>query len=365
MKKVILYFAFIFWGGYINSQNVSNLPWVDLSSRKDLQFIIAEGNEELYNGHPTTILMNDYKTILCTWSLGHGGKAAFISESKDGGLTWRAQKTPDDWQIMSNCPSIYRMTDKKGKERLFVFCQEPLMGYSYSEDYGKTWSYVKSLNKPCVMAFSSIIKLKNGDYLGAYHRGFNDQDRSPLTLWSSISRDGGLTWESSVKIGESEGRSPCEPCMFYSPDKKQIVCIARENNRVGNSLMMFSNDEGKTWSKMSETPWGITGDRHVAKYLKDGRLVIAFRDMAPNSPTKGHFVLWVGTYKDLIEGTSGQYRIKLLHSYAGSDCGYPGLEILHDGTIIAITYIKYRPGKELHSIVGVRFSLDETDKMLK
>ena len=67
---------------------------------------------------------------------------------------------------MRNCPSIYRLTDKQGVERLFVFCQEPAMGYSYSEDRGRTWSEVKSLEKPCVMAFSSIVKLNNGDYLG-------------------------------------------------------------------------------------------------------------------------------------------------------------------------------------------------------
>ena len=84
--------------------------------------------------------------------------------------------------------------------------------------------------------------------------------------------------------------------------------------------------------------------------------------MAPNSPTKGHFVAWVGTHSDLKHGLSGQYKIKLLHSYAGWDCGYPGLEILPDGTILAITYIKHKPGKEKHSIVGVRFHLDEIDK---
>ena len=72
------------------------------------------------------------------------------------------------------------------------------------------------------------------------------------------------------------------------------------------------------------------------------------------------YVFW----KDLREGTSGQYKIKLLHSYAGSDCGYPGLEILPDGTIIAITYIKMTPGTAKHSIVEVRFKLDETDVKL-
>lgn len=51
----------------------------------------------------------------------------------------------------------------------------------------------------------------------------------------------------------------------------------------------------------------------------DGRLVIAFRDQAPESPTKGHFVAWVGTYDDIKQGKPGQYRVKLLHGYKLGD----------------------------------------------
>lgn len=366
MKKTLVLFLCL---GSVFSlaaqQEKPNLPWVDLSGQKERQIVIAKGKADLYNGHPTTVMLNDNRTILCTWSSGHGGKAEFIAESKDAGLTWKSIKTPVDWQTMVNCPSIYKLTDKQGKERIFVFCGEPKMGQSYSNDGGATWSPVRSLEKPCVMAFSSITKLKNGDYLGLYHRGFNDQDCAPLTLWQSVSTDGGLTWGESMKICEMEGRSPCEPFVFRSPDGKRLVCVARENNRVGHSLMLFSDDEGVSWSSAKETPWGLTGDRHIIKYTPDGRLIAVFRDMAPNSPTKGHFVAWVGTYKDLRENSSGQYKIKLLHSYAGSDCGYPGLEILPDGTIIAITYIKIKPGPEQHSVVGVRFKLSETDAMLK
>ena len=35
---------------------------------------------------------------------------------------------------------------------------------------------------------------------------------------------------------------------------------------------------------------GVTGDRHQGVYVDDGRLVIAFRDQAMESPTRGHFV---------------------------------------------------------------------------
>jgi hypothetical protein len=99
--------------------------------------------------------------------------------------------------------------------------------------------------------------------------------------------------------------------------------------------------------------------------LPDGRFVIAFRDQAPASPTRGHFVAWVGTYDDIRNARPGQYRIKLLHSHAGGDCGYPGMERLPDGTLIATTYIKYQPGPEKHSVVSVRFKIAETDALAK
>ena len=153
-----------------------NLPWADISDQARRQVVIASGTPDLYNGHPTSVLMDDGKTMVCTWSNGHGGKAAFLGFSEDAGLTWKNQDAPKEWEGMVNCPSIYKLTDPKGKQRLFVFAQIEdgkvyrEMGYSCSEDGGKTWSKVKMLGKPCIMAFTSIIRLNNGDYLGMYHR---------------------------------------------------------------------------------------------------------------------------------------------------------------------------------------------------
>jgi hypothetical protein len=165
-------------------------------------------------------------------------------------------------------------------------------------------------------------------------------------------------------IADVEGKKPCEPFVFRSPDGNEFCCLMRENTHQGRSLMMFSRDEGRTWTEPVDTPWGLTGDRHRGIYTQDGRLVIAFRDRAQESSTSGHFVAWVGTYEDIKNGRPGQCRIKLLHSHAGSDCGYPGMEILSDGTIIATTYIKYRPGKAKHSVVSTRFKIKETDLLV-
>ena len=145
------------------------MPWVDLSSDANRQTIIAQGTPQLYNGHPTTVMMDDNKTIYCTWSYDHGGKVGFLSVSKDAGQSWEMMDTPQEWQKTRNCPSIYNLKDKQGKERLFIFAAHPNMTQTYSEDGGITWSDVKSLDKPCVMAFSSIVHRKQKLLSARYH----------------------------------------------------------------------------------------------------------------------------------------------------------------------------------------------------
>jgi len=213
-----------------------------------------------------------------------------------------------------------------------------------------------------IVAPISILPVQGGQkHLLWTHRGAADRDRSPLTVWQAASGDGGLTWGDFRKVAEVPGADPCEPAVIRSPDAKQLLMLMRENRRWLNSLYAVSDDEGETWSEAKELPASLTGDRHCVRYAPDGRLAICFRDMAANRATRGHFVAWVGTYDDIVNGREGQYRIKLLHSYRGRDCGYPGLELLPDGTFVATTYIKYRPGPEKSSVVSVRFRLEEID----
>ncbi len=341
------------------------IPTLDISGDTDRHVIIAEGTEQIYQGHPTTLLMPDGKTIFAVWCIGHGGHAGPMARSDDGGLTWTRldDRLPVGFAQHVNCPSIYRMVDAAGQQRLWVFSAQPKMPRIMSEDGGRTWVEEQPLGLPCVMTFSSVIRRRDGSYVGMYHRGPEGADRTPLVVLQTITKDGGLTWSPPEVVAAVEGKNPCEPFVFPSPDGQQWCCLMRENTHTGRSLMMLSDNEGETWSTPADTPWGLTGDRHMGVYTSDGRLVIAFRDQAPGSPTRGHFVAWVGTYQDIRDGRSGQCRIKLLHSHAGGDCGYPGVELLPDGMIVATTYIKYRPGKEKHSVVSTRFTMDEIDQM--
>jgi hypothetical protein len=123
--------------------------------------------------------------------------------------------------------------------------------------------------------------------------------------------------------------------------------------------MMFSRDEGKTWSQPVDTPWGLTGDRHHGIRLPDGRLVIVFRNSAPLAPS--HFIAWIGTYDDIKQGRPGQYRVSLLRTF--KDGFYPGLHQLPDGTIVATTYTTYGKDDGGCSIVSVRLTIDEVDTL--
>ena len=338
------------------------IPTIDLSGETDRHVIVAQGTADAYQGHPTTLLMPDGKTMFCVYPLGHGGPDAVLRRSDDAGLTWSEPlDVPDNWRQSNNCPALYRLVGPDGAERLFVFEGNGRMRQAVSEDGGKTWSPMKENGLSTTMPFTSIIRLQDGRFLG----GWNWQQAT----WISLSTDGGLTWGPERCIARANeqfpGAWPAEPGFVRSPDGREIACLMRENSRKYHSLVTFSRDEGETWTDPAELPRALTGDRHQPRYAPGGRLVVPFRDMAPGSPTRGHFVAWVGTYDDIAGGRPGQYRVKLLDSCAGSDCGYPGLELLPDGTFAATTYVKYQPGPERQSVVSVRFKLSEIDERAK
>jgi len=336
------------------------IPTIDLAREPGRQ-VIVERIPGQYLGHPTTLLMPDGKTIFVTYPLGHGGPAAVLKKSTDGGLTWSERlPVPENWATATNCPCIHRLVDPDGVARLFVFEGNGAMRQSVSLDEGATWTPFEPNGLHCVVAPITIVPVAGNRLLMHYHRGAGDRDRSPLTIWQSVSDDGGLTWGAERQVAEFPGADPCEPAIIRSPDGRQLASIMRENRRRYNSLIIFSDDEGETWSDPVETPAGLTGDRHMARYAPDGRLVMCFRDTTHESPTRGDFVAWVGTYEDLVHGREGQYRARLIESPKKFDLGYPGLELLPDGTFVATTYAVLNEG-EKHSVVSVRVTMDDID----
>jgi hypothetical protein len=343
---------------------------VDISADSARHVLVAQGTAQTYQGHPTTVLLPDGKTMFCVWTLNHGGPCGPLKRSDDGGLTWSPLlDVPANWKDTRNCPAIYRLTDPQGVARLIIYAGSGPgsdMHAAHSLDDGKTWSPMRGLGLVGVMPFCTIIPIEGGKKLLGLtniRRPGETVEKLSNVLAQSTSTDGGLTWAPWRVVLDLPGLKPCEPCVVRSPDGHQLLCLIRENQqRV--ALCMTSDDEGRTWSAARPLPPGLFGDRHQARYAADGRLVVVMRDTGPGSPTAPHFIAWIGRYDDIVAGRDGSaYRVKLLHSHKGGDNGYPGLELLPDGTFVATTYIKYREGPEKNSVVSARFTLAETDRL--
>lgn len=342
-----------------------SIPLIDLAGERHRQ-IVVDKEPGQYLGHPTTVLLEDNKTMIAVFPKGHGRGAIVMKRSTDGGLTWSERlPVPENWASSKEVPTLYRVIDPQGKKRLIMFSGLYPIRMAVSEDDGLTWTALKPIGDfGGIVAMSSLVRLKNGNYMALFHddgrflRGSGK--RVKFQVFKTISKDGGLNWSRPEVIAEHPTAHICEPGAIRSPDGKQIALLLRENSRKYNSFVVFSNDEGQTWTKPIELPGSLTGDRHTGRYAPDGRLFISFRDTTHESPTKGDWVGWVGTYEDIVNGREGQYRVRLMDNHKQADCAYPGLEVLPDGTFIATTYGHWVEG-EAPFIVSVRFKLKEID----
>jgi hypothetical protein len=386
------------------------IPIIDLNNETSRQ-VVVDREDGQYLGHPTTVLLEDGKTILIVYPKGHGKGEIVYRRSSDGGLTWSERlPVPVSWKTSREVPTIFRVTGPDDKKRLILFSGLYPARLAHSEDDGLTWSELENAGDwggIVVMGALTALKTGKGHYMALFHddmrfftangqQTFNadvkvNKDRL-FTLYKTFSNDGGMTWSKPVQILSRRDMNLCEPGILRSPDGKQLAVLLRENSRRYNSQIIFSSDEGKSWSDPRPLPNELTGDRHVLKYAPDGRVLVVFRDISPlgfrpdlervakeknevnistvatetgqGSPTEGDWVGWVGTWNDLATGAKGQYRIRFKDNCHSWDCCYPGVELLPDGTFVVTTYGHWEKDKEPY-ILSERFRLDELDKKLK
>lgn len=358
-----------------------SIPVIDISKESSRQ-IIVDYEKGRYTGHPTTAMLEDGKTIFCVYPYGHGAGKIIMKRSQDGGVTWSERlPLPDNWRSSNDGPTIFRTTDAQGKKRLLVWTATYPARMAISEDDGKSWTPLKKVGDwGGIVLGATMIPLNTGKghYLSLFHdngqyfrrwepgnsveqASFQPGKDQTFTLYKIFSRDGGVSWSFPEPVYCDNKVHLCEPCAIRSPDGKQIAVLLRENRRVANSHVIFSDDEGMHWTAPRELPGALTGDRHVARYLPDGRLFISFRDTSrARGATYDEWVGWVGTYDDILSGKEGQYRVHLMESFGAGDCGYAGVEVLPDGTVVTTGYGHWRKGEPAY-VVSVRFRIEELD----
>jgi hypothetical protein len=348
------------------------IRFIDLAGDTRRQVVVDRESGQ-YLGHPTTALLEDGKTILVVYPRGHGAGPVVMKRSEDGGLTWGPRlPVPASWVTSKETPTIHRVVDARGVKRLLLFSGLYPIRMSVSEDDGRTWSELRPIGDfGGIVAMASVVALRNGrgHYLAMFHddgRFFASKAAQTrpvtFTVYQTLSTDGGLTWRAPTRVWSGSDLNLCEPGVIRSPDGRQLAALLRENSRRRNAHVIFSNDEGRTWTAPRELPATLTGDRHVGVVTRDGRLFISFRDMADGSPTKGDWVAWVGTWDDIVRGREGQYRVRLMDNTDAWDAAYPGVELLPDGTIVTTTYGYWTEGEPPY-IVSVRLTLADLDRL--
>jgi hypothetical protein len=349
-----------------------SVPLIDLAGQTQRQ-VVVDREAGQYLGHPTTVLLEDNKTMIAVYPKGHGKGAIVMKRSNDAGLTWSERlATPKSWETSQETPTIHRVIDSKGVKRLILFSGKYPIRMAFSEDDGKAWSELEPIGDfGGIVAMSSVERLKDGSYMALFHddgrflrEGGKAATPPIFIVYKTLSTDGGLHWGQPIPIASQPPAHLCEPGLVRSPDGKQIAVLLRENSRKLNSFVIFSDDEGKTWTKPRQLPGALTGDRHVGKYAPDGRLLISFRDTTLESPTKGDWVAWVGRYEDIVSGREGQYRVRLMDNFNAWDCSYPGVELLPDSTFVLTTYGHWTDAQPPY-IVSVRLKLSELDELAK
>lgn len=372
-----------------------SIPMVDLSvepqnTPDELKYLykytVIDDNAG-YLGHPDSVLLNN-GDILTLYPKGHGKGAVLSKISDNGGISYdkEIENQPVSWEKSLETPTVYRLQFRNGDEKLILISANskwPGMstpgGFnsSISLDEGKTWTEFRRFwdnesEMPLIpiVAMASLTRLKeNGEFVDKWMGIFHDHNFVNYKTFLTFQDNGDYNWSKPEKylskyrdIETYAGICEVECVRSDRGIGDELCLIARCNKKTCTSLLFFSNDEGKTWSRPKEAPFALNGERHKAEYTDDGRLFITFRSIERDRKrvkqmrklggelkwySEG-WIAWVGTYDDLKNGTEGQYRIKIAHTYldhqnepsivANSDTGYCGNVVLNDGTIVTSSY---------------------------
>ncbi len=425
------FFTWVRYGGYVDKTKFTGSDYtiqrIDLSVKPEgldkkfdyLYDLTTLDDSKSYTAHPDSVLLKN-GDILTMYPAGHGKGAVLNKISTDGGFTWNGEieNTPDSWENSRETPTVYRLTFTDGKtdDKLIMISANPKwpnqsttggFNCSISCDEGRTWTqferfYAKDEEGGVVpiVAMSSLTQLKeDGKFTDKWMGLFHDADFYNYKTILTFDEEGNMHWSKPEKYfseyRDIEKKSNmCEVEVIRSDMGKgdELCLITRSNTKKMNSLISFSSDEGKTWSYPKEAPAALNGERHKADYTPDGRLFITFRsiergqkaaDNAPRGNRNGWmsegWAAWVGTYDDLKNGTEGQYRLKLAHTYlkyqtekeyaANADTGYCGNVVLDDGTIVTTNYGRFDTNKRNSDftlktyIASKRINLKDIDEL--
>ncbi len=154
-----------------------------------------------------------------------------------------------------------------------------------SGDEGKNWSEARLTGVPGIEP-DRIVEVADGTlFMGSQMTFRSNRKIAEFVLRST---DGGRSWSGLSMIAQDRIHHHCEGAIVVLRGG-ELACIDRENNHNGYpSYVSFSGDNGRTWSTPQPLPFA--GDRPYAKQLRDGRVLVTYRNQKGNRGTHA----WLG-----------------------------------------------------------------------
>jgi predicted neuraminidase len=189
-----------------------------------------------------------------------------------------------------------------------------------SSDEGRNWSEPDRLPMDVIGPVKNKpVQLPNGDILC----GSSTED----TGWQvhfERTRDFGKTWVTTVPVNDGYEIGAIQPSILFHKDNR-LQAIGRTDK--GRIFETWSDDNGKTWSKMNLTDLPNPNSGTDAVTLKDGRQFLVY-----NHTKKGRSPLNVSISED-----GKTWRAALILENAPGEFSYPAVIQTHDG-LVHITY---------------------------
>lgn len=205
-----------------------------------------------------------------------------------------------------------------------------------SEDNGKIWSKPRKLGKNEILGSNSNligpvknkpIQLKDGSILcpsSTEHNGWR--------VHFELTKDFGKTWHVIGPINDGKEFSAIQPSILtYSDGRMQVLCRSRQNVITQS----WSEDDGKTWSRMRATTLPNPNAGTDAVTLRDGRQLLVYNHTVRNSPfPSGRNMLNV-----TISNYGKDWKPVLTLERAKGEYSYPAVIQASDGRVhITYTY---------------------------
>jgi predicted neuraminidase len=155
-----------------------------------------------------------------------------------------------------------------------------------SEDNGKTWGKARRLPEGILGPIKNKpVQLPNGDILCS-----SSTEDDGWRVHFERTSDLGQTWQATPPVNDGKDIAAIQPSTLFYPGGRLQALGRTRQDRI---FEIWSEDEGKTWGKMTLTTLPNPNSGTDAVTLKDGRQLLVY-----NHSTKGRSPLNVATSKD-------------------------------------------------------------------